>query len=87
MQYITYLVLLYITKLILYSNKNHMNFKIGTLVYLAEMIPGWLDISLECTEIRMIKELLDTVYFDEFNTMSLNSKLSKVVSYIQDNIS
>ena len=33
----------------------------------------------------MIKALLALVYSSEFNTMSLNSKLSKVVSYIQDN--
>ena len=33
----------------------------------------------------MIKALLDTVFPDEFNTISLNSKLSKVVSYIHDN--
>ena len=41
----------YITKLILYSNQNHMSFTIGTLDYSVEMVPGWLGISLECTEI------------------------------------
>ena len=35
-------------------------------------------------DLRMRKELLATVYSAEFNTISLNSKLSKVVSYIQD---
>ena len=35
--------------------------------------------------LRMIKSILATVSSDEFNTLSLNSKLSKVVSYIQDN--
>ena len=35
--------------------------------------------------LRMKKALLATVSAAEFNTMSLNSKLSKVVSYIQDN--
>ena len=35
--------------------------------------------------LRTRKALLVTVYSDEFNTISLNSKLSKVVSYIQDN--
>ena len=34
---------------------------------------------------RMRKSLLATVSSAEFNTISLNSKLSKVVSYIQDN--
>ena len=34
--------------------------------------------------LRMIKALLATVYSSEFRTMTLNSKLSKVVSYIQD---
>ena len=34
---------------------------------------------------RIRKVLLSTFYYAEFNTMSLNSKLSKVVSYIQDN--
>ena len=34
---------------------------------------------------HMKKALLATVFSAEFNTMSLNSKLSKVVSYIQDN--
>ena len=32
----------------------------------------------------MRKALLATVSSDKFNTMTLNSKLSKVVSYIQD---
>ena len=63
-----------------------MNFSIGTLVYSVEMIPGCLVISLECTDICALeKSLLATVSSDEFNTMSLNSKISKVVSYIQDN--
>ena len=35
--------------------------------------------------LRMRKSLLAIVSSAEFNTMSLNSKLSKVVSYIQDN--
>ena len=35
--------------------------------------------------LRMIKSLISLVSSTEFNTMSLNSKLSKVVSYIQDN--
>ena len=35
-------------------------------------------------DLHMRKELLATVSSDEFNTMTLNSKLSKVVSYIQD---
>ena len=34
--------------------------------------------------LRTRKALLATVSSSEFNTMSLNSKLSKVVSYIQD---
>ena len=36
-------------------------------------------------DMRMIKALLDVVSSAEFNTMALNSKLHKVVSYIQDN--
>ena len=36
-------------------------------------------------DLRMIKALPATVSSTEFNTMSLNSKLSKVVSYMQDN--
>ena len=36
---------------ILYSNQNHTSFTIGTLDYSVEMIPGWLVISLECTDI------------------------------------
>ena len=36
-------------------------------------------------DMRMRKVLLDTCYSTEFNTISLNSKLSKVVSYIKDN--
>ena len=35
-------------------------------------------------DMRMRKSLIATVSSDELNTMSLNSKLSKVVSYIQD---
>ena len=35
--------------------------------------------------LRMIKAFIATVSSAEFNTMSLNSKLSKGVSYIQDN--
>ena len=35
-------------------------------------------------DLGMRKALLDTVSSAEFNTMALNSKLSKVVSYIQD---
>ena len=35
-------------------------------------------------DLRMRKALLATVSSAEFNTMALNSKLSKVVSYIQD---
>ena len=35
-------------------------------------------------DLRMRKELLATVSPPEFNTMTLKSKLSKVVSYIQD---
>ena len=79
------MVPVYITNLILYSNQNYMNFTIGTLVYSVEMIPGWLGISLECTDIcALIKALLVTVSLAEFNTMALNSKISKAVSYIQD---
>ena len=37
--------------------------------------------------LRMRKALLDTFSSAEFNTMALNSKLSKLVSYIQDNTS
>ena len=36
-------------------------------------------------DLRMRKVLIATVSSAEFNTMALNSKLSKVVSYIQDN--
>ena len=36
-------------------------------------------------DITTKKSLLATVYSAEFNTIALNSKLSKVVSYIQDN--
>ena len=36
-------------------------------------------------DMRMIKSLIATFSSAEFNTMSLNSKLSKVLSYIQDN--
>ena len=36
-------------------------------------------------DLRMRKSLLATVSSAEFGTMTLNSKLSKVVSYIQDN--
>ena len=35
-------------------------------------------------DLRMRKALLATVYSAEFNTMALKSKLSKVVSYVQD---
>ena len=35
-------------------------------------------------DLRMRKSLLATVLSTEFSTMTLNSKLSKVVSYIQD---
>ena len=34
--------------------------------------------------LRIRKALIDTVSSAEFNTMTLNSKLSRVVSYIQD---
>ena len=51
-QYTTYLVLVYITNLILYSNPNNVNFKIVRMVYSVAMLQGWLVISLECTETR-----------------------------------
>ena len=35
-------------------------------------------------DLRMIKALLATVSSAEFSTMTLNSKISKVLSYIQD---
>ena len=35
-------------------------------------------------DLHMRKSILVTVYSSEFSTMTLNSKLSKVVSYIQD---
>ena len=35
-------------------------------------------------DLSVIRALLTTVSSDEFNTMALNSKISKVVSYIQD---
>ena len=35
-------------------------------------------------DFRMRKSLIATVYSAEFNNMALNSKLSKLVSYIQD---
>ena len=50
-QYKNYLFLVYITNLILYSGQNNMNFTIGKLVYSVEMIPWWLVISLEFTDI------------------------------------
>ena len=50
-KYITYLVLAYITNLIIYLNQNHMSFTIETLDYSVAMIPEWLIFSLECTEI------------------------------------
>ena len=34
---------------------------------------------------RMRKSFIATVYSDEFNTMLIKSKLSKLVPYIQDN--
>ena len=49
-QYSTYLVLEYITNLILYSNQNHMSSTIVTLVYLVATIPEWLFISFEWTD-------------------------------------
>ena len=49
-QYTTYLVLVYTTKLIIYSNQKYMNFTMGALVYSVEMIPGWMVLSLEYTE-------------------------------------
>ena len=55
-QYITYLVLAYITNLILYSNKNHMSFTIGTLDYSVAMIPEWMVILLECTYICALEK-------------------------------
>ena len=51
MQYTTYFIMVYITNLIIYSNQNHINFTIGTLVYSVAMIQGWLVIVLEFTEI------------------------------------
>ena len=36
-------------------------------------------------DLRMRKVLIATVSSAEFNTMALNSKISKLVSYIQDN--
>ena len=63
-----------------------MSFKIGSLNYSVEMIPGWLVISLECTEIcASRKSLIAKISRAEFNNMTLNSKISNVVSYIQDN--
>ena len=50
-QYTTYLVLAYITKLVIYSNKNHTSFTIGKLDYSVEMTPEGLVISLECAGI------------------------------------
>ena len=50
-QYTTYLVLAYITNIILYLNQNKMDFTIGTLVCSVSMIPGWMVIIMECTDI------------------------------------
>ena len=62
-----------------------MIFTIGTLDYSVEMIPVWLVISLECTAIcAREKHFLPKFLSAEFNTMALNSKLSKLVSYIKD---
>ena len=80
-QYTTYLVQVYTTNLIIYSNHNVMNFTIVTLVYSVAMIPVWMVISLECIR----EALLATFSSVVFNTMALNSKPSKVVSYIQCN--
>ena len=50
-QYTNYLVLKYITNRIIYTNQNHTNIKIGTLVYSVAMISVWLVISLKGTDI------------------------------------
>ena len=62
-KYLTYLVLEYITNLILYSNQKNMSFTIGTLDYSVEMIPGWLVISLKFTEICAWEKHLLPQYF------------------------
>ena len=51
-----YLVLAYITNLILYSNQNIMNFTTGTLVYSVAMKPRRLVVLLEYTETRALKK-------------------------------
>ena len=62
-----------------------MNFTVVKLVYSVLIYKdGWLFIEMH-KDMFLIKYLLATVSSSEFNTMSLNSKLSKVVSYIQDN--
>ena len=84
-KYITYLVLEYITSLILYSNQNHMIFTIGTLDYSVEMIPGWLVISLECTYICSWEKHFLPKFLQLNSTLwHLTQNFSKVVSYIQD---
>ena len=62
-----------------------MSFTKRALDYSVEMMPGWLGISLEFTEIcAMRKALLATVSSAEFIIMTLNSKLSKLESLGED---
>ena len=48
--YVISSVLVYITSLIQFKKQNIKSFTIKTMIFLAELITGWLDISWGCTE-------------------------------------
>ena len=76
------MVLTYITNLILYSNQNHIR-NIGLFGGNGTSRVGYF-IGMH-RDLRIRKAVVVTVSSSEFNTISLNSKISKVVSYIQYN--
>ena len=85
-QYTTYLVLVYITNLILYSNKTLYEFHNSNIVIFSGNDTSMFGYFIGLHRyLRVRKSLLATVFSSEFKAMSLNSKLSKVVSYVQDN--
>ena len=79
-KYTPYLVLAYITKLIIYSNQKYEfhNTNIGLFSGNDTRMNGYF-VAMH-RYLRMRKSLIATVSSAEFNNMSLNSKLTKVVS-------
>ena len=83
--YEIFLVLVYITSLILCSNKNLNISTINTLILLDEMIVGWMDILWRYTETCKWIFFFNPQYCLKNSTLFPQIKITKAVRYINDN--